>query len=116
MIDAKLKGEGVELSEPAEPDRTNVVDLMAALKKSLGQEKPGAAPKQKKARAADARKQPGLKLPIIGGKQDEKARIRRQPSLLASGPDPPPLLPSIRRGSAVPAPRGRRRNSRPRRR
>jgi DNA end-binding protein Ku len=68
MIDAKLKGEGVELSEPAEPDRTNVVDLMAALKKSLGQEKPGAAPKQKKARAADARKQPGLKLPIRGGK------------------------------------------------
>src|ERR1700719_4722653 len=65
MIDAKLKGEGVELSEPEEPDRTNVVDLMAALKKSLGQEKSEAAPKQKKARAADnARKQPGLKLPI----------------------------------------------------
>ena len=59
MIDAKLKGEGIELSEPAEPDRTNVVDLMAALKKSLGQEKPEekkAAP-AKKARAAD-RKQP----------------------------------------------------------
>ena len=37
MIDAKLKGEGIELSEPEEPDRTNVVDLMAALKKSLGQ-------------------------------------------------------------------------------
>jgi DNA end-binding protein Ku len=69
MIDAKLKGEGVELSEPEEPDRTNVVDLMSALKKSLGQEKPDAAPKQKKARAADdARKQPGLKLPIRGGK------------------------------------------------
>jgi DNA end-binding protein Ku len=37
MIDAKLKGEGIDLSEPAEPDRTNVVDLMAALKKSLGE-------------------------------------------------------------------------------
>ena len=36
MIDAKLKGEGIDLSEPAEPDRSNVVDLMAALKKSLG--------------------------------------------------------------------------------
>ena len=33
MIDAKLKGEGVDLSEPTEPDRTNVVDLMVALKK-----------------------------------------------------------------------------------
>jgi DNA end-binding protein Ku len=27
MIDAKLKGEGIELSEPEEQDRTNVVDL-----------------------------------------------------------------------------------------
>jgi DNA end-binding protein Ku len=37
MIDAKLKGEGIEdAGEAAEPDRTNVVDLMAALKKSLG--------------------------------------------------------------------------------
>jgi uncharacterized protein (DUF2147 family) len=36
MIDAKLKGEGVELSEPKEPDRTNVVDwnLMAAMRPS----------------------------------------------------------------------------------
>jgi non-homologous end joining protein Ku len=63
MIDAKLKGEGVDLSEPAEPDRTNVVDLMAALKKSLGEaalekaepvkkraaEKPQAAAKHKRA-------------------------------------------------------------------
>lgn len=37
MIDAKLKGQGIDLSEPAEPERTNVVDLMAALKQSLGQ-------------------------------------------------------------------------------
>ena len=43
LIDAKLKGEGIDVSEPAEPDRTNVVDLMAALKKSLAQE---AAPKK----------------------------------------------------------------------
>jgi DNA end-binding protein Ku len=35
--DAKLKGEGVDASEPEEPARTNVVDLMAALKKSLSQ-------------------------------------------------------------------------------
>jgi DNA end-binding protein Ku len=37
MLDAKLKGEGIDVSEPAEPDRSNVIDLMAALKKSLGQ-------------------------------------------------------------------------------
>ena len=48
MIDAKLKGEGVDLSEPAEPDRTNVVDLMAALKKSLGEAAPEKAEPVKK--------------------------------------------------------------------
>ncbi len=37
MIDAKLKGEGIEDEAVEEPDRGNVVDLMAALRKSLGQ-------------------------------------------------------------------------------
>jgi DNA end-binding protein Ku len=37
MIEAKLKGEGIETGAAAEPDRSNVVDLMAALKKSLAQ-------------------------------------------------------------------------------
>jgi DNA end-binding protein Ku len=40
MIDAKLKGEGIDPSEPVEPDHSNVIDLMAALKKSLGEEAP----------------------------------------------------------------------------
>ena len=40
MIDAKLKGEGIDVSGPAEADRTNVVDMMAALKKFLGQVAP----------------------------------------------------------------------------
>jgi DNA end-binding protein Ku len=58
MIDAKLKGEGIDVSEPEEPDRGNVIDLMAALKKSLGQTsepKPAPAkkaPKETKPRAA----------------------------------------------------------------
>ena len=67
MIDAKLKGEGLDLSKPAEPDRTNVVDLMAALKKSLGQEaapknvaQSSAPAKPKRAAAAQAAK-PGRK-------------------------------------------------------
>ena len=67
MIDAKLKGEGIDVSEPAELDRTNVVDLMAALKKSLEQEAmPKKAPqsatpaKPKRAAAAQAAK-PGRK-------------------------------------------------------
>jgi DNA end-binding protein Ku len=65
MIDAKLKGEGVEASEPAEPDRTNVVDLMAALKKSLGQaaeeEKPTPARKKAAARTAPSQTAPKRK-------------------------------------------------------
>jgi DNA end-binding protein Ku len=73
MIDAKLKGEGIGL-ETEEPiaSTSNVIDLMAALKKSLGNsptEEMPAQPKRKK--AGDAR-QTGLKLPIKGGKGDEK--------------------------------------------
>ena len=67
MIDAKLKGEGIDVSEPAEPDRTNVVDLMAALKKSLAQEatpkkaaQSSAPAKPKRAAAVQAAK-PGRK-------------------------------------------------------
>ncbi len=37
MIEAKLKGEGEEMGEATEAPRSNVVDLMAALKLSLGQ-------------------------------------------------------------------------------
>jgi DNA end-binding protein Ku len=68
MIDAKLKGEGIDLAEPAEPAQINVIDLMAALKKSLSQEtKPtrkavrsSAQPKPKCAAAARTAK-PGRK-------------------------------------------------------
>jgi DNA end-binding protein Ku len=52
MIDAKLEGQGVDLAEPAESDRSNVIDLMAALKKSLNEPteaKPATAPKPAKA-------------------------------------------------------------------
>ena len=45
LIDAKLKGEGVAAEDETEPDRGNVIDLMAALKQSLGQNPDDAAPK-----------------------------------------------------------------------
>lgn len=38
VIEAKLKGEGIQPEAPEEPRADNVIDLMAALKQSLGQE------------------------------------------------------------------------------
>jgi DNA end-binding protein Ku len=53
MIDAKLKGEGIaEEDEAVQPDRGNVVDLMAALKKSLGQSTEAPAAKRSARKAA----------------------------------------------------------------
>jgi len=52
MIDAKLKGEGIDAGEPEQPERTNVVDLMAALKKSLGQAAEDKKPVPAKKKAA----------------------------------------------------------------
>ena len=81
MIDAKLKGEGIDLEAETPPASTsNVIDLMAALKKSLGQtpsEQP-AAPKRKKA-AADSR-QTGMKLPIKGGKAAAAEKAEKIPA------------------------------------
>src|SRR5262249_38084979 len=53
VIQAKLKGEGFRPTEPEEPRGDNVIDLMAALKQSLGQGKRAgtAAPSRRKAAA-----------------------------------------------------------------
>ncbi len=54
VIEARLKGEGLEPEAEEEPDRGNVVDLMAALKKSLGQTVEKAKPSPRKAPAKAA--------------------------------------------------------------
>ncbi len=64
MLDAKLKGEGVDLREEAPADRGNVIDLMAALKNSLGQT--ADAPK---AAAKAAAAKPGKEPDLSGGKK-----------------------------------------------
>jgi DNA end-binding protein Ku len=72
MIDAKLKGEGIDLeTEEAIASTSNVIDLMAALKESLGNSPTEMPAQPKRKKAGDAR-QTGLKLPIKGGKGDEK--------------------------------------------
>ncbi|MGD0431419.1 MAG: Ku protein [Acetobacteraceae bacterium] len=58
VIDAKLKGKGIEPLDEEEPDRGNVIDLMAALRRSLGQdEQTSPAPRK----AAAAKKSPASK-------------------------------------------------------
>ena len=76
VIDAKLKGEGIEAETTEEPDRSNVVDLMAALRKSLGQTEDKAEP-PKKASAKST----------TGPKTKESSRSPKKPSAPA-GPVP----------------------------
>lgn len=75
LIDAKVKGEAtIEEAEPVYSE-SNVVDLMAALRKSIGEpvkvEEAASKKVAKSARnaptAEEARRQPGFKLPIAGG-------------------------------------------------
>jgi len=67
VIAAKLKGEGVTPEAPAEPAQDNVIDLMAALKASLGRGERAAAPakpqprKPTAAKKAPAKRRPARK-------------------------------------------------------
>jgi DNA end-binding protein Ku len=56
VIEAKLKGEGFEAEATEEADRGNVVDLMAALRKSLGQGNAAPGPSRKVTGAKGAAK------------------------------------------------------------
>ena len=58
VIDAKLKGEGIDVLEEVVPDRGNVVDLMAALRKSLGQSEEPVARKAAPKKAAQPKEPP----------------------------------------------------------
>ena len=61
MIDAKLKGEGINVDAAPEPVATNVIDLMAALRRSIAEDdkaKAEAAPQPGKSKKAAAPKGP----------------------------------------------------------
>lgn len=80
MLDAKVSGEAI--ADEAHPDQSesNIIDLMAALRKSIG-EPVKAAPAATKAKsrakepAQPDRRQTGLKLPIAGGGKPGKAEV-----------------------------------------
>ena len=56
VIEAKLKGEGIEPEAPEEERGDNVIDLMAALKRSLGQGTRTAAQPRRRARSRHVRR------------------------------------------------------------
>ncbi len=60
VIDAKVRGAGFKPAAEAAPERGNVIDLMAALKRSLGQTETKAKPAKAAAKPA-ARKTPARK-------------------------------------------------------
>ena len=85
VIEAKLKGEGIEPDAEDEPDRGNVIDLMAALKKSLGQD---AAAKPKIVQAAKTKETAKIKPPV-------KKTASKKPA--AGTPSPRPRAPARKR-------------------
>jgi DNA end-binding protein Ku len=82
LIAAKMKG--LPIKPRVIPEPPPVIDLMAALKRSLAQETPakGArADKGRRTRAAADRRQPSLLLPVSGGrmgKEEPAAQHKRR--------------------------------------
>ena len=87
MIQAKLKGEGIT-QEAAEPAQSNVIDLMAALKRSLGSDT-----------EAPAAAAPANKKPARGGKPApaDKPAPPAQRSKVAAAPTAPAKTPATKR-------------------
>jgi DNA end-binding protein Ku len=76
VIDAKLKGEGIEAFDEEEPDRGNVIDLMSALRKSLGSDKEAAPSDEKKSAPAKKSSAPKKSATKAGAKRTSAARKR----------------------------------------
>jgi DNA end-binding protein Ku len=81
LIEAKVKGLPRE-KRPTAEEPSNVIDLMAALKKSLSsragaEQEPAGAAKPKRAKQQD-RRQPSMLLPVQGGGKKAAAAARRE--------------------------------------
>jgi len=78
IIDAKMKGQKIEVEEPEEPEATNVIDLMARLQESLaqGKKKRGGKPAAAEKETADEEEapRPKKKAAKTAAKKESKKR------------------------------------------
>ena len=82
LIEAKLRGLPIRPREVIAPPP--VIDLMAALKRSLAQDTPaisGTTTKEKQARPAADRRQRSLLLPVAGGRKRKEEPAIRPPAV-----------------------------------
>ena len=85
LIEAKIKGLPVKPREVSTP--APVIDLMAALKRSLRQEPPGAkvAKTRKRAKAAPDRRQRAMLLPVSGGRKKKEEQVTEPVTITSRG-------------------------------
>ncbi len=76
VIEAKAKGEGIEPEADDEPDQSNVIDLMAALKRSLGQAAPGKLAPAKAGKAREAPEDSSKAIKPAAKKAAHKAPVK----------------------------------------
>lgn len=99
VIDAKLRGEGIEPEAEAEPERSNVIDLMAALKASLGQESKGSKSKSQPAseKAATAKPAPSRKAAAKSSAAPQTSSSKPATAKRAAPPKPRAAAPARKR-------------------
>ena len=84
LIEAKMEGLPIKPREVSTP--APVIDLMAALKRSLVQEPPAAqGSKAKRAKSAPDRRQRALLLPVSGGRKKEEERATEPATVATRG-------------------------------